>query len=73
MEKAHIDKLAKKRIPYFIGTYDIDNVEPPKHLPAAYIINTLPTVSKKRVGHWVAMIIEKNEITILDSARKYIL
>ena len=62
MEKTHVDTLAKSRIPNFMGVYNIDSVQKPKHLPAAYIINTLASESPKLVGHWVAMIIKKMKL-----------
>ena len=60
-----------KNIKNFKGVYPIDML---KHLPIdkkdkhfSFIMNTLPTTSKEKAGHWVAVRCDKNTLEYCDS------
>ena len=77
MEKKVIESIASKYIPNFVGVYDINVIPKPnsytKNSPASYIVNTLHSTSSLTIGHWVAIIVEPDKITILDTIGKYAL
>ena len=77
MEKKVIESIASKYIPNFKGVYDINVIPKPnnytKNSPASYIVNTLHSTSSLTIGHWVAIIVEPDKITILDTVGKYAL
>ena len=72
MEEKEIHALASEYIPNYRGVFAIDKIPLPKpNKKNAYIINILHSESQEKIGHWIALIINKKDIYIMDPAGKY--
>ena len=72
MEEKEINALASAYIPYYKGVYAIDTIPlPTPNRKNAYVVNILNSKSEKKIGHWIALIVNPNSIFLLDPAGKY--
>lgn len=57
MYSDQIDELLSD-VPGYVGVYPSNHILPPKHRPAAYVVNTAPVPDKYGGDHWVAIILK---------------
>lgn len=66
MNTQEINKILKKKIPCFIGTFPKDAIPRVRVRPAMMVVNTHP--ASKRGEHWTAIyVINKDEAEFFDS------
>ena len=66
MEWTDVLRLAKK-IPNFRGVYPVDRLPIPSKVPAVFIVNTITSDSRVRMGHWIAIVVTDLFVYVMDS------